>query len=619
MNHEPDGRPLRADDPLLSEWIDGRLPAAEAAAVARSVAAAPELARVVADLRRIKALLAAAPGREPPAGFVADVLAAVDAPPRLAAGTAAGGLGGPADWRVDAEWERIELERIATEIAEAREDAAVAETTVDPPARWPWMTMLAALAAGMLVAVFVNMPPLHSVLVEKDRDVALRGAGHPQDGLTRSVDEFLADKEHDLAASEVAVDGERAKDPGAAGAGEGPGKVPGAPVAASALKRKMEQSANGLEDLARGLGATTARQSGNERMEKELEYGQAGGPQQPVPAPPARREADLAAEAGRNVLPGELAAAHFDAAEQDKALYRGGKPGALRGALRGEAGGSDAREAKRLPHAADGSGFGGGGGGGSAPALRDRVALVEPLGKHRVATEPVVVAVRGAEGRAEFAALLAARTISVARAEEGRKKAAPETLAQAHRSRPPGGEGKGGMPAEAGPGGLDGVDGDAADGDMARKQNPAKDAAGGDELIALTGSPAAIGDLIASLEGRGLSLGGFSREQEKPDSSGWLANAPRPDLDTKSIVGEAMRSETGKSGDAETAPNARPAAQGASGPADAAVPLTVTLLVRIVDVGPAEPVATSAAAPAAPSAPASGVDKVQGAGDGNRP
>ena len=192
MNDDTDGRILRADDPQLSEWIDGRLPAAEAAAVARSVAASPELTRVVADMRRLKAVLAAAPARPTPTGFVADVLAALDAPPRLAPGTAGGRTGRAADARVDAEWERIELERIAGEIAEAREDAAVAETTAEPHAHWPWTTMLAALAAGVLVAAFVNMPALHSVLVETDREVAHRGAEHPQDGLSRAVDEFLA-------------------------------------------------------------------------------------------------------------------------------------------------------------------------------------------------------------------------------------------------------------------------------------------------------------------------------------------------------------------------------------------------------------------------------------------
>jgi hypothetical protein len=118
-------------------------------------------------------LLTAAPATQAPAGFVADVLAALDAPPRLSPGTAAGSMDGPADARVDAEWERIELERIAGEIAEAREDAAVAETTAEPR-RWPWMTMLAALAAGMLVTTLVNMPPLHSVLTGEHRDVALQ-------------------------------------------------------------------------------------------------------------------------------------------------------------------------------------------------------------------------------------------------------------------------------------------------------------------------------------------------------------------------------------------------------------------------------------------------------------
>ena len=98
MNHDRhDPPPIAADDPRLSEWLDGRLSAAEAAEVARLVAASPELARLVEDLRGMRAALGAVPATPPPAGFVRDVLAAIDA----AGGDAAG------EAEVEAEWRRI--------------------------------------------------------------------------------------------------------------------------------------------------------------------------------------------------------------------------------------------------------------------------------------------------------------------------------------------------------------------------------------------------------------------------------------------------------------------------------------------------------------------------------
>ena len=52
MNEAHFEPPLSADDPRLGEWLDGRLPEAEAAQVARLVAASAELTRLVADLHQ---------------------------------------------------------------------------------------------------------------------------------------------------------------------------------------------------------------------------------------------------------------------------------------------------------------------------------------------------------------------------------------------------------------------------------------------------------------------------------------------------------------------------------------------------------------------------------------
>lgn len=157
MNHDRRDPPIAPDDPRLSEWLDGRLPAAEAAEIGRIVAASPELARLVEDLRGMRGALAALPATPPPAGFVRDVLAAIDVAGDEAAEEA----------DVEAEWRRIERQRLEGEIAEAREDAA--EPAVEPMRqRWPWIALAGALAAGVLVAVVINRPGGPT-----DREVAL--------------------------------------------------------------------------------------------------------------------------------------------------------------------------------------------------------------------------------------------------------------------------------------------------------------------------------------------------------------------------------------------------------------------------------------------------------------
>jgi hypothetical protein len=544
MNDEPDGRTIRADDPRLSEWIDGRLPAAEAAIVARSVAASPELTRVVADLRRLKALLAAAPARPAPAGFVADVLTALDAPPRLAPGTAAASGGGPADSRIDAEWERIELERLADEIAEAREDAAMAETTAEPRRPWPWMTMLAALAAGLLVASFVNMPPLHSVLVEKDRDVALRGAGHPQEGLSRTVDEFFAESDGDAAAE--------AK-PAEARSDE-----------RSAASRNTDLAADDLVKRAAPVAAAPAA----ENMQDE--YGLAAGKNQ------TRKEALAESTESQST------------AKKDAAMLGSPTPGS--------------GDLAANTSAAEGGG-GGGGGGGIDP--RSRKDLQESLRNRRDTTAPLVVVVRGPEGRAEFSALLAARNISISREAlpENGKRLLRNEKAELEQTIPPAGRQAGGQRAKdaafGAPPGLSPVD---------------------EEVIAISGSPAAIGELLAFLEaGRGNGLDskvGGSAEALKRLARG----EAKQDVAVDKPAADRARGAGGPAGETldrnavDGEERARPPAK-----VDTAAEAPVTVLVRLVDIAPGNQAAgpTAAAVPAQEAAPAAG--EAQGAGERQTP
>jgi len=140
--------PLDPADPRISEWIDGRLSAAEAAAIEAAVGRSPALVRLVADLRAIKAAGRFVPSATPPAGFADRIVSSIGRP--VADRT-------DPDRAVDDEWEAIEAERIAEERAEAAADVVGVDS---PPSRrpWPWMVVVGALAAGLLVTVVLNLP-----------------------------------------------------------------------------------------------------------------------------------------------------------------------------------------------------------------------------------------------------------------------------------------------------------------------------------------------------------------------------------------------------------------------------------------------------------------------------
>ncbi|MEX0670428.1 MAG: hypothetical protein WD060_08240 [Pirellulales bacterium] len=156
--------PLTFDDPRISEWIDGRLVVSDADFVARAVAASPELTRFVDDLRLLKAAVAGVEAAQPPAGFVRTVMEAVASEEPVEAGD---------DSAVEAEWQRLEAERIAEEIEEARDDVADATRQQRRPP-WTWLAMLASLAAGVLVAAGLNLLPQQG-----GREVAMAPDGGP--------------------------------------------------------------------------------------------------------------------------------------------------------------------------------------------------------------------------------------------------------------------------------------------------------------------------------------------------------------------------------------------------------------------------------------------------------
>lgn len=170
---------IEPDSPTISEWLDGRLPADEADAVAAAVRANPALGETAAELRRVKQMLLETGDQpvEPTGSLVSAVMTALageapgDTDPFAHAPADASGMRPPhdetdeeVDEKVEEEWQRVEQTRLAEERAEAYEDEeAIREARrIEGPAagsdrKWLKPAFSVALAAGLLVAVLLNI------------------------------------------------------------------------------------------------------------------------------------------------------------------------------------------------------------------------------------------------------------------------------------------------------------------------------------------------------------------------------------------------------------------------------------------------------------------------------
>lgn len=134
----PDGSPnlpLSADDPRISEWLDGRLAPAAAAEVLQAVRDSPELTRLVNDLRAIRVAVRSTPVAAPPAGFPDRVMASLGQRAKILPD---GRPPKPGAWRA-------------------------------------WPALAGALAAGLVVAILLSLPGRDDrevALVPADRDAA---------------------------------------------------------------------------------------------------------------------------------------------------------------------------------------------------------------------------------------------------------------------------------------------------------------------------------------------------------------------------------------------------------------------------------------------------------------
>lgn len=126
MADSPVPSPLDADDPRISEWIDGRLTPSEAAAIERAVAESSELTLLVDDLRTIQKAMRSTSGDTPPVDLGDRIMAALTS------------SNGAVPHRA------LASRRVAPAPSKGR--------------RLPWLGLLGALAAGVLVTVVINLP-----------------------------------------------------------------------------------------------------------------------------------------------------------------------------------------------------------------------------------------------------------------------------------------------------------------------------------------------------------------------------------------------------------------------------------------------------------------------------
>jgi hypothetical protein len=175
---------LEQDSPLISEWLDGRLSADQADGVAAAVRSNPELAELVAQLRRLKTVLTEAGDQPvvPSPSLVAAVMSAVEGelpgdedPLTLVSANGDSSLRPPHDETdeevddvVEEEWQRVEQQRVDQERAEAIEDEQAVLAASQTPGlssgsdrRWLGSALGVALAAGLVVTVMLNLggPP----------------------------------------------------------------------------------------------------------------------------------------------------------------------------------------------------------------------------------------------------------------------------------------------------------------------------------------------------------------------------------------------------------------------------------------------------------------------------
>lgn len=175
---------LEPDSPTISEWLDGRLAADEADAIAAAVRANPQLAEVATHLRQVKQLLIDA-GDQPVEASASLTSAVMSAITGLEPGSEDPFSDIETDEEVDEvveeEWQRVEQARIEQERAEAFEDEeAISEArrTEGPLAgsdrQWLKPAMALALAAGLVVAVMLNLGEPPAVDAVPGRDTQAR-------------------------------------------------------------------------------------------------------------------------------------------------------------------------------------------------------------------------------------------------------------------------------------------------------------------------------------------------------------------------------------------------------------------------------------------------------------